>query len=108
MSCKVKIRHHNEVPVIQITGELSGSESARASKKIIDQCGVKTGTVVIDLRETTFIDSHGLGVLVYAWRRLEESGKNLVFLDPPSFVQNILEGTNLANVLTVIDSLESL
>lgn len=108
MSCKIKIKRHNDVPVIKIIGELAGGDSAGVSKKILAHGNVKTRKVVIDLSETTFIDSHGLGALVYAWKMLENGGKELVLLDPPSFFHTILGGTNLSSLIKVIDSLESL
>ncbi|MBD3392162.1 MAG: anti-sigma factor antagonist [Chitinivibrionales bacterium] len=108
VSCKVKLQHKNALPVVQVIGELTGNDSARVSKKILAQRAGKSKMVVVDLSETTFLDSHGLGVLVYAWRRLEERDQELVFMNPPPFVQNIFQGTNLANVLRVVESLDAL
>ena len=108
MSCKTKTHSHNGIPVIAIIGDLAGSNAPRITKKILGCVDKNCNKVVADLRETTFIDSHGLGVLVYAWRRLEEEGHQLIFLDPPPFIQDIFDGTNLAQVLTIAESLESL
>jgi anti-anti-sigma factor len=108
MSCKIKVRRRNNMPVIKIVGELSGEESGRISQKIISHGKNKSRAVVIDLSETTFIDSHGLGVLVYAWKTLEQRGNKLVFLNPPQFVQTLMRGTNLSSVITVVESLDSI
>jgi len=108
MRCKIKTRRLRDVPVLKIIGELAGENSQRVSRKILSLGALKTRSVAVDLSETTFIDSHGLGVLVYAWKMLENGGKELVLLDPPPFIHTILQGTNLATFIKVVESPELL
>jgi anti-anti-sigma factor len=108
MSCKVKIHTVNSIPVVAIAGELSGEDSAMVTRKILKHEHEKARAVVVDLRQTTFVDSHGLGAIIYAWRMLEQNGVKLVLLDPPPFVHSLLEGTNLGAVLQIVDTLDGL
>jgi anti-anti-sigma factor len=108
MSLNVRIRKQNSLPVIKITGDISGEDSVRLARKILSGGREKARAVVLDLSETTFIDSHGLGAIIYAWRMLEQSGSKLVLLDPPAFVHTLIQGTNLASVITVVESMDSI
>jgi len=64
--------------------------------------------VVVDLSETTFIDSHGLGVFVYSWRLLETEQRSLVFVKPQGFIMTMFQSTNLDRVFKIVDSIEDL
>lgn len=108
MSCKIKLTRHNSIPVFTVSGDLTGEEATKLSKKILAPGISRSASVIIDLNKTNYIDSHGLGVLIYTWKTLGEGGCKLIFLDPSPLIRDILQGTNLAHVLTVVDSLESL
>jgi anti-sigma B factor antagonist len=108
MSCKTKILSHKGVPVIKIIGELMAGDAPKISKKILDVGRGDAHMVAVDLSEMAFIDSTGLGVLVYARQMLLDKGKELVFVSPTESVQSVLQGTNLVDVLKIVDSLENL
>ena len=48
------------------------------------------GRVEVDLRETSFMDSAGLAVLVDAYRRLDEVDEMLLVRDPQPAVRRVL------------------
>lgn len=108
MRFKAKHKVHQGVSVLKITGEISGRDAPLVSKKI-DQLQKSNSTVlVIDLSETSFIDSYGLGVFVFAWKNLEKQGCKLVFMSPHEAVRSIFTGTHLDSVFRVIESIEEL
>jgi anti-anti-sigma factor len=82
MSFKISSRKIKSVPVIEITGDLSGEHVVKITAAIdkLRRGGAKT--IAVDLSRTTFIDSHGLGVFVYCWRLLENEKRSLVFVNP--------------------------
>lgn len=108
MKFKVKHKTSQGFPVLKITGEISGKEAPLISQKINKIRKSKCTVVVIDLSETVFIDSYGLGVFVFAWKNLEKQGCELIFMSPHEAVSSIFSGTNLDSVFRVIDSLEEL
>lgn len=60
--------------------------------------------VVLDLREVTFIDSSGLGVIVGQQKRAQEHDQRFaVAVGGAAAVQRILELSGLAKVLDVVD-----
>lgn len=57
--------------------------------------------VVLDLCDTTFVDSSVLGVLVQAQRRLSRAGGRLTITEPNRDVYRVLEITGLSRRLDV-------
>jgi anti-sigma B factor antagonist len=62
-----------------------------------------TKRLVVDLRDTQFIDSTGLGVLVRALKRLRHHGGDLVLRSPRPNARKILSMTCLDRVITIED-----
>ena len=58
-------------------------------------------TLVIDLRHVTFMDSPGLGTLVYCDRLQRERGSRLVLRSPAGPVRELLDMVQIANVIEV-------
>jgi anti-anti-sigma factor len=58
-------------------------------------------TLVIDLREVTFMDSPGLGTLVHCDRLQRERGSRLVLRRPAGPVRELLDMVQIANVIEV-------
>lgn len=62
-----------------------------------------TKRLVVDLRETEFIDSTGLGVLVRALKRMRHGGGDLVLRAPRPNARKVLSITCLDRVMTIED-----
>lgn len=62
-----------------------------------------TKRLVVDLQETAFIDSTGLGVLVRALKRLRHHGGELVLRSPRPNARKVLGITGLDRVFTIVD-----
>jgi anti-sigma B factor antagonist len=64
------------------------------------EAGVEAGEdVVIDLRHVTFMDSPGLGTLIYCDRMHRERGGHLVLRDPSGQVRELFEVVRVADVI---------
>jgi anti-sigma B factor antagonist len=108
MNFKMKVTKIRSVPVLVLFGEVTGNSVGKLSAKLNGIQRVFSGKVAIDLRNTTFIDSHGLGVFIFFYRRLTEEDRELVFLDPPEFITDLFSGSSLDRVFHVITSEEQL
>ena len=108
MSFKLHVRKSNGMPILEISGELAGVKVGKIAAELERLRKSRAKTIAVDLSQTTFIDSHGLGVFVYFWKTFEEQKRELVFLNPPQFLRTMFEGTNLNDVFRIVDSLEDL
>lgn len=103
MSLKLKVRKVNSTPVLEVSGEITGDNVAKIIARLESLRNGGSKMIAVDLEETTFIDSHGLGAFVYSWRLLEEENRQLVFINPQGFVNNMFSGTNLDKIFKVIE-----
>jgi anti-anti-sigma factor len=112
MGIILKPRTIQGIPALAISGRVIGSDSEKFKKKLEDFCGKGHPTVLIDLTETEFIDSFGLGILVGNHKLLSEEGRRLVLLNanpnPTSYVRRLFEMTHLTRVFTIVADEESL
>ncbi|MBN1577204.1 MAG: STAS domain-containing protein [Chitinispirillaceae bacterium] len=104
MSFKLKIRRAGSTPVLMIAGDITGSNVGKITSKLESIRRVSSGRIAIDLSQTTFIDSHGLGVFVFFFRRFSEDNRQLVFFKPSDFIMDLFSGSNLNKIFTIIDS----
>src|SRR5438093_8630349 len=91
------------VAVVTLVGELDIDTSTRVEQELrrIERTGPPT--IVLDLRELTFIDSTGLRLVVAADVRAREQGRRLAVLPGPSGVQRVFRITTLDERLDFTD-----
>ena len=81
--------------------------SARRLKEVLT--GLVTGgttRIVVDMAETTFLDSSGLGALIAGLKSARQAGGDLRIARPTPSVMTVFELTNLDKVLRARDSVE--
>ena len=87
---------------IRVIGELDVAASPllrAALVEIVD--GQGSLSVVLDLKDMTFIDSTGIGVLVGALRGLRDKGGALVLANPRPMAIRVLEIAGLTEVFDI-------
>jgi anti-anti-sigma factor len=88
--------------VVIAGGEIDLATSPRLRAALLEP-EAHAASVVLDLREVTFIDSSGLGVIVGQQKRAQERGEQFaVAVGGAAAVQRILELSGLAKVLDVV------
>jgi anti-sigma B factor antagonist len=82
--------------------------SARRLKGVLSEL-VEGGThrIVVDLGETTFLDSSGLGALIGGLKSARQAGGDLRIARVSPSVMTVFELTNLDRVLRARDSVDS-
>ena len=108
MSCKIKVKKLNSAYLLKISGRMVSDDASKVALTIEKCFKKKLETIVVDLTEIEYIDSHGLGVFVFAWRNGLEVGKKLCFYNPQGFVEEMFNETKLISILEFVDNLENL
>ena len=99
------VRHesHDGAVVVAARGEIDIVTSPELRAALLDE-RAHAPLVVLDLREVTFIDSSGLGVIVGQQKRAQEREERLAVAVGESLaVQRILELSGLVKVLDIVD-----
>lgn len=108
MSLKIKTRRHGDTAVVELIGDIIGNDAMKIQKKLEETLREHKGAIAVDLSGVSFIDSHGLGVLIYQWSVMSKEGRRLVFLRPSAFVSDVLVTTNLERVIPVVNTEEEI
>ena len=89
-----------EVAVLRCTGRLNMSAAPGLRIAVDEIVGQGTSRIVIDLSDTSFVDSSGLGALVGGLKSARQAGGDLRIAGAPEQVRTVLALTNLDRVLT--------
>lgn len=90
---------HTDVAVVSITGRLTASGAPLLRAEVRDIIDAGTVQLVVDLADTEFIDSSGLGALIGGLKTARQAGGDLRIAAVPEKVNAVLRLTNLDRVL---------
>jgi anti-sigma B factor antagonist len=99
---RVAIDHRDGGVVVKVIGEVDLATAPSLWETII-QAMTMAPDLIVDLSETTFLDSSGLKVIVDAYKRLGEVDGSIVLRAPPGPVRRVLHITGLDRVLQIDD-----
>ncbi|HSK17013.1 MAG TPA: STAS domain-containing protein [Gaiellaceae bacterium] len=107
MNFDIKTEHlEGDVHVIALTGEIDLYTAPEFKQQLLDVIARGGKQVVVDLSDTTFIDSTTLGVLVGGVKRLRPNGGQLTIVCRDRNITKIFEITGLNRVFPIHDTLE--
>ena len=95
-----------ELAVVSVSGELDLYTAPRVRTGIHEAGAVGADRVIVDLSETSFIDSAALGVLVQETKRLEGRGRSLVLVTSDPRTMRVVELSGLNRVLRTYATLQ--
>jgi anti-sigma B factor antagonist len=91
----------NDAYVIALSGEVDLYTAPEFKQQLLEVIGQNAKYVVVDLSDTTFIDSTTLGVLVGGVKRLRPSGGQLALVCSDRNITKIFEITGLDKVFPI-------
>ncbi len=92
------------IKVVQPSGVLDATRSQDFRKEIIQSLESKPKTVLVDLKDITFMDSSGLGALVLAFKTLRASETKLVLCSINEQVKILFELTGMDKVFEIFSN----
>jgi anti-sigma B factor antagonist len=87
--------------VISLSGEVDLYTAPEFKQQLLEVISQGAETVIVDLTNTTFIDSTTLGVLVGGVKRLRPNGGQLLLVCSDRNITKIFEITGLDRVFTI-------
>lgn len=98
---------HDGVFVVSVSGELDLFAAPELRERLLDEVRDGRREVVLDLRETTFMDSTALGVIIAALKALQERHGRLVLVNERASIDKTLAITGLDRVLQMERDLDA-
>ena len=96
---EIKIEHGKEM-IIRFVGRLDTVSSLKLSKKLEGE-DIKEDLVIFDMKETEYISSAGLRLLISIKKSLAEKNKSLEIHSLNEVCKEVFRVTGFNNVLTV-------
>jgi anti-sigma B factor antagonist len=87
------------IGVIVPQGRLNMVSARRFKDVVTELVGAGTSRVVVDLAQTTFLDSSGLGAIIAGLKACRQAGGDLRIARPTAEVLMVFELTNMDKVL---------
>ncbi len=94
------------IGVVTPKGRLNMVSAKQLRTAVAELVDAGTTKVVVDLAETTFLDSSGLGALVAGLKSARQAGGDLRIARPTQQVVTVLGLTNMDKVLRPRDSVD--
>ena len=97
----IKITHYEGEPCIELKGEWDQA-GLETFVKAFQKCVPKTELrMYLQMSELDYLDSAGLGVIMFNMNELAKQGAKLVLLSPSDEMRQILRTTSLDKVLEI-------
>src|SRR5687767_3622745 len=93
--------------VVAVRGEVDLFTAPEFKQRVTAPIAAGVERLIVDLTDTTFVDSSSLGVLIGAHRRLKSRGGILVVACGTEAIVKTFRITGLDSVFRVVDSVES-
>jgi anti-sigma B factor antagonist len=92
--------------VASLEGEIDLSNAADLLARLLAGVSNRSHSVILDLTETSYLDSAGVRLVFEARRALAERRQRLRVVAPPNtFVADVLDATGLGDAITIHRSL---
>jgi anti-anti-sigma factor len=89
--------------VVKVRGDVDLSTAPLLRQLLLEQVARTTGTLRVDLADVPYMDSSGVGTLVYVKREIERAGRRIVLLGLCPPVRSVFEVTHLDKFFTIVD-----
>jgi anti-sigma B factor antagonist len=95
----------DENVLVTIRGDFDLQVAAGATEALTELESRAPGSLVIDLRDVSFMDSSGMGVIAGAHARATAAGRRFAVIAPPAGVRHAFEISGLEEVVTIVENL---
>ena len=107
MQLKLSVRVVDGVSIVDCRGRLLFGDESGALRDTVKNLLAESKNIVINLGETTYIDSGGLGTLVGLYTSAQNSGGMVKLANLQQRVTDLLQVTKLLTVFDVYDTEEA-
>jgi anti-sigma B factor antagonist len=97
----------DDTHVVAVSGEIDLFTAPEFKQRVMAPISNGVEHVIVDLTDTTFVDSSSLGVLIGAHRRLNSRGGELVVACDTEAIVKTFRITGLDGVFKLVDSVEA-
>lgn len=102
----IEVSDRDGCVVVAVRGEVDLATAPALKSRLLDLVTAGVTEIVVDLSNTEFLDSTGLGAVVAAYKRVRAHDGHLKLVATSSRVKRVFEITNLDRVVPIVGSVE--
>jgi anti-anti-sigma factor len=104
---RLSIETKGDVELARVAGEVDASNVTNLSEQLLDSVSNQARAVVLDLSQTSYIDSSGISLIFDAAARLRNRRQQLRLVVPPhSFVDEVLAAVSMGKSVAIDPALD--
>lgn len=103
---ELKIRKSGESYIIDVNGEMDLYNSYRLKELVMKMLEKKVTRFIINLENVDYIDSSGIGALIYICSTIKKMGLKLVITNIHGSVKKVIELTKLMGYFPITQTIE--
>lgn len=105
MSLQIELEHYRKTLIVRLRGELD-HHTADTVKARMEEAILRGNSshIVLSLKELTFMDSSGLGVILGRYKQITAKGGKMVVCDVNPSVFRLFEMSGLFKILSIQDN----
>ena len=92
--------------MVQIRGDIDLRTSPRLREQLLDTARANSGQLLLDLTGVPYMDSSGVGTMVFVKREVERGGGRMVLIGLQPRVRSVFEITNLEKFFKIVQSVD--
>lgn len=104
MNFAIRAEEHGAAAVIVLSGEVDLYTAPELKQELLRAIEEGVNSVVVDMTDTSFIDSTTLGVLVSGLKRLRPKGGQLALVISDRNIRKVFDITGLDRVFPIYDA----
>jgi stage II sporulation protein AA (anti-sigma F factor antagonist) len=105
LSLHIDLSSKDDILIIRLVGELDHHTAEQLRSKVeekMDQHGIKH--ILLNLKDLTFMDSSGLGVILGRYKRVTQLGGQMIICAISPSIYRLFELSGMFKILKIVDS----
>jgi len=102
------ISYEQKYYLLKVKGEMIGADCAQVSNQFIEKVNNLDNPVIMDLSEVEYIDSRGLGIIVFLYTHVKKKGQRFFLAGVSKEIMKILKVTALDTILSIYPDIETI
>ena len=103
---ELKIRKNEEIYIIDVLGEMDLYNSYKLKELLMKMIEKKIEKFIINLEDVEYIDSSGIGALIYITSTVKKMNLSLFIANVHGSVKKVIELTKLSSFFPILPNLE--
>jgi len=102
---ELKIRKNEDIYIVDVNGEMDLYNSYKLKELVMKMLEKKVSKFIINMENVEYIDSSGIGALIYISSTIKKLNLNLLITNVRGSVKKVIELTKLMGYFPIAQSL---